>query len=404
MRVIGYLCSEFPALSHTFISREIDILCKEGFTIYTASVNAAKGLEKMDPSSKELAARTYYVKATPKWKMAGIFLSYALRLPRFISVLAFSLRLTWLSGPRSLVKAIGYFAQGMLLHSWARKKGIGHIHVHFANPAATVAAIAERFGYMRFSMSVHGPDEFYDVEGNNLRYKIGAAVFVRCISDFCRSQLMRLSSPELWYKFHVVRCGLYRGEFPMRLAEEGPRRRILCVGRLCPSKGQALLVEAARILRERRYDFHMTLLGGGEDQDQIERLVRSYDLLERVTVAGSVGHARVRDEMRLADLFVLPSFAEGIPIVLMEAMASGIPVVSTAIAGIPELIEDGKEGWLLPASNLEALVSILEAFIIGRIDASGCIANAVAKVLSLYDVERNTRILGGLFDALGEAS
>lgn len=401
MRNLGYLCSEFPALSHTFISREIDILEQEGFRIYTASINPVKDLEKMEEGDKRRAQTTYYVKGTPKGRMAAVFLAHIVKLPRFLNVLSYSLHLAWLSGPRSLKKALGYFAEAILVDDWARARELTHVHVHFANPAATVALIATRFGRLEFSLSVHGPDEFYDVERNNLRDKIAAAVFVRCIGYFCRSQLMRLSPPDQWNKFHVVRCGLFRNEFPSPSRIDGRVRNILCVGRVCPSKGQAVLVEAAKILRRKNLDFHLLMLGGGEDLETIRTLVARDGLTEVVHVEGPVGHERVREELARAAIFVLPSFAEGIPVALMEAMAAGVPAVSTRIAGIPELIEDGRDGFLVDASDVDGLAAVLEKLLLGKIDRESLRANAAAKIRSQYDVEENTRLLGALFESLG---
>lgn len=394
---IAYLCSEYPALSHTFISREIDILEGDGFRIYTASINLTKDADKLGARDRERFLTTYYIKSTPKLKILSSFLGYLLRLPRFLSVLSYCLRTTWFAGPANLRKSIGYFVQAILLHDWARRNGIAHIHVHFANPAATVAMVAARFGSLDFSMSVHGPDEFYDVERNNLREKIQSAVFIRCISNFCRSQLMRLVSIDQWDKIHIIRCGLRPDEFSVRPLRAGPKRSILCVGRVCPSKGQAILVNAAEMLRSRGVDFHILFLGGGEDLDAISKRVVERGLSEFVTLAGAVSHARVKEELAEADVFVLPSFAEGIPVALMEAMAAGVPVVSTRIAGIPELIEDGEDGFLTEASDAGQLADALEALLRGQVDTRTLLDKAAKKVRSEYDAEKNTQELGKLF-------
>ncbi len=401
MKTIGYLCSEFPALSHTFISREISILEKEGFHIHTATINPSKHLEKMGSEDQARAECTYCVKRTPWVRIVAVFLAYFLRFPKFLAVFLYSLRLTWLAGPRSLLKSTAYFVEALLLDDWARRNTIRHVHVHFANPAATVALIASHFGRITFSLSVHGPDEFYDVERNNLREKIRGASFIRCIGFFCRSQLMRLSPQDQWRKFHVVRCGLYKDEFVPRRAAPSASRSILCVGRLCPSKGQAVFIDAARNLTAKGLDFQIVLLGGGEDLEKMRGLVQAEGLGDRILVEGPVERSRILEELARAVVFVLPSFAEGIPAVLMEAMAAGVPVVSTRIAGIPELIENGKEGFLVPASDVEGLCSVLEAFLRGEVDTGPLTANAVAKIKNEYDVEENTKKLGAIFDTLG---
>jgi glycosyltransferase involved in cell wall biosynthesis len=211
---------------------------------------------------------------------------------------------------------------------------------------------------------------------------------------------MRLSPSDQWGKFHIVRCGLLPGEIAPRPAATGPRRRILCVGRLCPSKGQAILIQAAGLLKDRGADFQLLLLGGGEDLEAIQGLVATRGLADRVTVAGPVGHARVRQELEAADLFVLPSFAEGIPIALMEAMAAGVPVLSTMIAGIPELIQPGVNGFLVPASDAEGLAEAIAGILGGSLDLGALVESAHGTVWRDYDVERNTQSLGRLFAGL----
>jgi colanic acid/amylovoran biosynthesis glycosyltransferase len=394
---IGYLCSEFPALSHTFISREITILRRNGHEILTASINPPKNVEKMDPEDQAYAKSTYCIKETAKLRIATTLLRYIFRLPRFLSVVGYAIRLTSFSGPRNPVKTIGYFIEAVLLHEWTRKNGISHVHVHFANPAATVALIATKFGRLEFSMSVHGPDEFYNTQQNNLREKIEAAVFIRCIGYYCQSQLMRLSPMAQWGKFHIVRCGIFKDEFLRRPLGLGPARNILCVGRLCPSKGQAILIEAAERLYAKGLDLRVLLLGGGEDLESIRSMVLERKLGDIITVAGPVGHARVKEELAACDIFVLPSFAEGIPVALMEAMACGIPVVSTDIMGIPELIEHGISGILSQPSNVEQLSGIIEGFLTGKFDTEELTRKAIEKVQSEYDVEANTRALGNIF-------
>jgi colanic acid/amylovoran biosynthesis glycosyltransferase len=401
---IGYLCSEFPALSHTFISREISILERNGFAISTVSINHARNLEKMGPEDRAFAARTYFIKGTSRFRALALLFRYAFCCPRFFAALGYAIRLTTLSGPRAPLKTAGYFVEAVLLHAWAREKGIEHLHVHFANPAATVALIATKLGGLDFSLSVHGPDEFYDVLRNNLREKIEAAVFVRCIGYYCRSQLMRLIPLEQWSKLHVVRCGIFKDEFQRRPFAPGPARRLLCVGRLCPSKGQAVLVEAARLLRDRGFDFQVLLLGGGEDLEAVGGMVKELRLADTVTLAGPVGHARVKEELAACDLFVLPSFAEGIPVALMEAMASGVPVVSTDIMGIPELVEHGVSGILVQPSNVEQLAAAIEPFLAGRADSRSLVEKAFEKVATMYDVEANTRMLADLFLSLRRPS
>lgn len=397
MKKLGYLCSEYPAISHTFISREIEILEKEGFEIVTASINKTKNLEKMEEKDIERAGKTYFIKNDKKLNIVMTLLKYKLLFPvKYLRLISETYKISYKNGVKSLKKSIGYFIEAILLDNWAKKEGINHIHVHFGNPAATVALLAEKLGTIEFSMSIHGPDEFYNVEANNLEEKIKRAKFVRCISYFSQSQLMRLSQPENWSKFHIVRCGLRADEFKA-VEKKSIGSNILCVGRLCPSKGQTILLEAVKLMKERGKKFKLTLIGGGENLELIKRKVEEYKLSNEVVVTGPVGHDRVREELANTDVFVLPSFAEGIPVALMEAMAMKIPVITTCITGVPELIENRVDGFLTEPSNINQLADIVTA-VIDNYSSLGELRNRAAeKVKSKYDVEKNTKELANIF-------
>jgi colanic acid/amylovoran biosynthesis glycosyltransferase len=397
MKKIGYLCSEYPAISHTFISREIEILEKEGFEIVTSSINKTKNLEKMEAKDIERAGKTYFIKNDNKVNILMTLLKYKLFSPiKYCNLISETYKISYKNGVKSLKKSIGYFIEAILLDNWAKKEEINHIHVHFGNPAATVALLAEKLGTIEFSMSIHGPDEFYNVEANNLEEKIKRAKFVRCISYFSQSQLMRLSQPENWSKFHIVRCGLRADEFKA-VEKKSIGSNILCVGRLCPSKGQIILLEAIKLMKERGQNFKLTLIGGGENLELIKRKVEEYKLSNEVVVTGPVGHDRVREELANTDVFVLPSFAEGIPVALMEAMAMKIPVITTCITGIPELIDNRVDGFLTEPSNINQLADTISE-VIENYDSIGELRNRAAeKVKNKYDVEKNTRGLAEIF-------
>jgi len=397
---IGYFCSEYPALSHTFIAREIDLLATLGVEVVTASANRSKNLDKMTERDQERARTTEFLKATPPAKILATLLGALGRPGAFFRALGYALAKAWRSGPRSLGKALAYFVQAVLLDAWARREGVSHIHVHFANPAATVALIGTRLGRYRFSLSVHGPDEFYDEQRMLLVDKVREAVFVRTISYFCRSQLMRLVPSTEWGKFSIIRCGLAPGEIAYQPRPAGPLKNILCVGRVCSNKGQAVLVKAFERLKDRGIDGRLLFLGGGEELETIRDLVKAKGLEDRVEVAGPVGHDRVKAELARADVFVLPSFAEGIPVVLMEAMAAGLPVVTTHITGVPELIENRVEGFLTEPSNDAQLAEVLEGLLTGRTETRPVVERALARVNRDYNVAENTKALGELFLAL----
>lgn len=394
---VAYLTSEYPGISHTFIFREVQALRREGFTVHTASIRRPAHLERMTPQEREDAGRTLYVKDTPigrifaaHWRLLNRAPLSHLRMLR--KAVFFGLR-----GPGSLVKGIGYFAEAGVLLDWMHHEArVNHIHVHFGNPAATVAMIAGAFGTVQFSMSVHGPDIFYDVNANLLPEKVTHARMVRCISYFCCSQLMRLVPHTLWSKFHIVRCGVDPDRYgplpePARAGGE-----ILCVGRLVPAKGQHVLLEACVHLKDEAIPFHLTFVGDGQDRLSLEQLAHRLGLNDRVTFTGAVGQDQVMNYYDGADIFVLPSFAEGVPVVLMEAMAKEIPCVSTRITGIPELIDDGVDGLLVAPADVEGLAqSMLKLLTDPELKQRiGC--NGRRKVLEKYNLDANCRMMANL--------
>jgi colanic acid/amylovoran biosynthesis glycosyltransferase len=219
-----------------------------------------------------------------------------------------------------------------------------------------LASIAWRFP---FSLTVHGPDEFYDVEKFYLRQKVESAKFIVCISDFCRSQIMRLVDPVHWGKMHVVRQGVDPDLFrPTRQEREaGKVLEVLCVGRLIASKGQLILLRACDMLLRRGYSFRIRLVGTGPDREHLEAFAVQKNI--PVIFEGAKSNYEIRRLLDRADVFALASFAEGVPVALMEAMAMEVPCVSTCVAGIPELIRNGLDGLLVPASSAEAMASAL---------------------------------------------
>ena len=271
-------------------------------------------------------------------------------------------------GIHALRLSLGAFVAGMRLWDELDRRGIRHLHVHWAGSPTHVAAMVTAFGNharrddppWSWSMTVHGPTEFTD--NTALRYpeRIRDALFLVATSDFARSQLLKLLPTEVWDKVRVVRCGVDLSGFDS--AGERPASdelRILYVGTLLGRKGQPVLLEALAGLRRRGVAAHVTLVGGGPERDALEALARRLDITDHVTFTGGLGHDDVREQYNRADVFCLPSFAEGQPIVLMEAMAARLPVVSTWIAGTPELVEHGTSGFLTHAGRADELEDAL---------------------------------------------
>lgn len=366
---IAFLCSEYPGISHTFIMREVDALRRLGVAITTFSIRRTHP-DRLLAGVDRVAAQTTVAILPPRWiRFLGTHLGLALRAPSaYFSTLAHALRLAP-PGLRGRLWQLFYFAESVMLWSECRKRGIRHIHVHFANAAADLALLATQIGSSvepeqpwSWSFTMHGPTEFYDVGHYRLAEKLDEASFVVCISDFARSQLMTLCDPGAWDRLHVIHVGIPVDQFTRSSAPPAAGRNpaILYVGRLVPEKGQAVLLEAVALLAERGHTANVTLAGEGRLRPELERRAEQLGIASRITFLGAVGQDKLRDLYEGASIFCLPSFAEGVPVVLMEAMAMKLPVVSTRITGIPELIEDGASGLLVAPGRPDELADRLE--------------------------------------------
>lgn len=246
-----------------------------------------------------------------------------------------------------------------MLLEWMKQLEILHLHAHYSSNPAAVAWLARQLGGPSYSFTAHGPTEFDVAALQGLREKIGDAAFVVAISSFCRGQLCRFSDPRDWDKIHIVRCGVderYLAEPP---AYDPHSQTLVSVGRLSEQKGQLWLLEAFRRVVDRYPKVQLVLVGDGELRPRIERRLRESGLNENVELTGWLDAPGVFRRLAAARALVLPSFAEGLPVVIMEALALARPVISTYVAGIPELVEPGKSGWLVPASNVDALVEAI---------------------------------------------
>jgi glycosyltransferase involved in cell wall biosynthesis len=402
---IGYLVAEYPAPSHTFIAREIDALREAGVDVETMSIRKTPERRLLTVADRRAAAETFSVLPVP---MARLLRSHAVALAMrpaaYLRTLRTALRLTG-GGPRATLWQLFYFGEAIIVWAYCRGRGITHIHVHFANVASAVALLAADFGRddgLRWSFTMHGPTEFDDVTKFRLAEKVRDAQFVACISDYCRSQLLKLVDPRHWGKLAIVRCGLdadaARGDVPLKDPVGGDASlRVLCVGRLVPEKGQFILLQALAELHRRGVDASATIVGDGPDRAALENATQRVGISDRVEFTGALGADHVAQLYRQADVFCLPSFAEGVPVVLMEAMSNRLPVVTTRIAGIPELVEDGVSGALLAPGQVAPIADALERLaeepkLRQRWGEAGR-----ERVLEAYDIREAARRLAALF-------
>ncbi len=399
LNTIAYLASEYPAISHTFIFREIRELEKSGMNIKTASVRRPEMLSRMTPEEKKEYEKTLYIKNSSIAKTLAAHLKSFFRSPSGYSAMLIKTLFFLRKGKFGFVKAAGYFAEAGILLDWMHKVKALHIHVHFANPASTVAMIASCFGKTTFSISIHGPDIFYNVDSNLLEEKIKRSAGIRCIGYYCRSQLMRIVPYRYWKKFYIVRCGVDTSKFMPVYLPGNKIPEILCVGRLVPAKGQHILLDACAVLKERGIKFSLNFVGDGPDRNSLEQLSKRLNISDSVNFTGALGQDKVLDHYNRADIFVIPSFAEGIPVVLMEAMAKQIPCITTFITGIPELISDNEDGMLFAPSDTESLADKMALLIKDENLRHKIGFNARKKIEQMYDLDKNCKQMKTFFDS-----
>jgi glycosyltransferase involved in cell wall biosynthesis len=390
---LAYFCNLYPAVSHSFVRREIEAVERAGHMVHRFSVRAARADIK-EPADRREAEHTEVVLGQGLVRLllaAGLLL--LTRPIRTLDAIGAAARL---SGPgvKQKVRHLAYWLEAAWLARRLDRLGVEHLHAHFGTNPAAVAMIAHAWGGPPFSFTAHGPDEFDAPVSLSLPGKVEAASFVAAISSYGRSQLMRWSSPDHWAKIAVVRCGLDR-EFLDAVAEPIPADSIefVCVARLSSQKGLPLLIAACEQLRARNQRFALTIIGDGEMRSSLEAEIARRNLGETITLAGVRTSEEIREYLTRCRAFVLPSFAEGLPVVIMEALALRRPVITTAIAGIPELV-DGTCGWLIPAGSEEALVEAMTAALHAPTEdlfAKGAVG--WERVLKFHDADSNAAVL-----------
>ena len=400
-RTVGYLISQYPAVNHTFILREVMALRRQGLDLQTVSIRMSdRPLGSLSADETEEYRRTFSVVGAGALHALGANLRVALRRPlAYLRGLGYAWKLSR-GTPSLVVRYTLYFIEAVVAGDLFERRGVSHIHTHFAS---TVVLLLARVFPVSFSMTLHGSGEFDDVVGFHVAEKVAGATFVSTISHYASSQVMRASDPTHWHKVSALRLGVDPGAFPARQAPErmgSEPFRLVFVGRLAPAKAQFMLIEAVALLRDRGRRVVLTLVGEGPARPGLEALVRERNLGAEVTLVGACNHDRVADYYRQSDAFVLGSFAEGVPVVLMEAMAMEMPCIATWIAGIPELIENGVDGLLVapadPVALADAVVCLMDdPTLARRLGAAGR-----QKVIGKYHLERNTERLGDEFRRL----
>jgi colanic acid/amylovoran biosynthesis glycosyltransferase len=357
---IAYLVNQYPKTSHTFIRREIQALERAGLEVTRISLRGWD-IELVDQDDILERKKTRYVLLAGFPKLLWTFLKTAFTRPlHFVQALSLAFRMGW-RAERPLLFHMVYLVEACQIEYWLRIQNIQHLHAHFGTNSAEVAMLVHVLGGLPWSFTVHGPEEFDKPHFIGLPEKIRRSSFVVAISSFGRSQLFRLVEPTYWPKIHVVRCGLDKSFFEAASPELKPGiSRFICVGRLCEQKGQLLLLQATARLKSSGAQFELVLAGDGEMREDVEEFISKEKLGSMVRITGWINGSQIRQEIMDATALVLPSFAEGLPVVIMEAMALRRPIISTYVAGIPELVRDEEHGWLVPAGDTDALVLTMQ--------------------------------------------
>lgn len=353
---VAYMTGEYPRATDTFIQREVAALRASGVHVETLSVRRPSDKEIISADTRAERERTHYLLPAKPLQVAATHARLLFKNPgRYLAALRVALS-TCPPGMKALAWQAAYFLEAGLVARRLRDHDLSHLHNHFSNSSCSVAMIASVIGGFTYSFTMHGPAEFYEPKYWRVDEKVRRAKFVACISHFARSQAMVFAPQEHWEKLHVVHCGVSPDQF-VPVSHKGAGSRLLFVGRLAAVKGLPVLLDAIAQLAEDRPGLKLIVAGDGPDRARLEARAHMLGISNNVKFLGYQSQAQVRELLQKTDVFAMASFAEGVPVVLMEAMAAGVPVVATRIAGVPELVEDSVSGFLVPPGDAHAIAA-----------------------------------------------
>lgn len=394
---IAYLINQYPKVSHSFIRREIAGIEACGIQVARFSIRSCSS-ELVDEADKLELEQTRVVLGIGMVGLLFSLLRVAVTRPiRFLQALWLTLKLSWCS-EQGVLHHLAYLAEACVLLGWFSQEGVAHVHAHFGTNSTTVAMLCRAIGGPPYSFSIHGPEEFDKVKALALAEKVERAAFVVTVSSFGKSQLYRWCALKQWSKIHVVHCGVDDGFLTQPSVAIPVDPHLVCVGRLCEQKGHLCLLDAVRELAAEGLRFKLSLVGDGPLRTEIEARIARLGLCDRVEIIGWASNNDVRQHILASRAMVLPSFAEGLPVVLMEALALGRPVISTYVAGIPELVEPGVCGWLVPPGSVEALTAAMRAALqlpVEKLEQMGTAGRS--RVQERHDVAVEASKLAALF-------
>lgn len=401
---VAYLISEYPKVSHSFIRREIAALERQGVEVLRYAIRGPSD-GSPDTADVEELRRTRYVLGAGAISTLAHLVGAMMRRPRaFMGAVRSAWRLSR-RADRSLLHHVAYLVEACIVGNWMDKEKVAHLHAHFGSNPAAVAMLAAQINGGTFSFTAHGTVETDAAQFIGIPEKVRRAAHVVAVSEYGRSQLCRWVEPAHWKKISVVHCGLDDGYRVPPAQPFNAVRRFVCVGRLSSEKGQFVLIDALGELRRQGVDAELVLAGDGELRSAMEQHCQLRGVSDRVRITGWISGAEVRQEIEASRALVLSSFAEGLPVVLMEAMACARPVIATRVSGIPELVRDGQDGWLVAPGNALELAQAMRRCLetdAPQLQAMG--EGARARALERHDVDRSGRQLRQIFAPLSGAS
>ncbi|HEY9023651.1 MAG TPA: glycosyltransferase family 4 protein [Burkholderiaceae bacterium] len=392
---IAYLLNSYPMTSTTFIRREIEALTAQGVEIERFAARPW-GEQLVDPLDIAERERTHYLLAGNVPNLFAAFLRELVANPAGLArAVGTALRL-WRNAGAGFGRHAAYLLQGVYFKQQARATGAAHVHTHFATNATAIALLSHVLGGPGYSFTAHGPDEFENTDRLSFDLKMRHARFIAAISSFGRVQLIRASRWSHWPKIEIVHCGLALPDFTPTPNPGGPV--LVNIARFNSQKGLLLIPAAVAAVKDEFPGLKVVLIGDGEERPRLEAEIARHGVAGQVELRGWQSNAEVRRALVESRALLLPSFAEGLPVVIMEAFALGRPVISTYIAGIPELVDDSC-GWLAPAGDVQALAAAMRDALSAepaRLDRMG--QEARRRAVARHDIASSARQLKALFE------
>lgn len=402
---IAYFTSVYPRATDTFIQREVVHLREKGHDVFTYALRAPGADHNLSGLVASERANTVYLLPAKLWLLLKLNLRWIFKYPeRYFSTLKLAFK-TSKAGLKGFLFQLFYFQEALLLAQSLLSNRVSHLHNHFGDNSGSVTMLASKLSSVPYSITIHGPHIFFEPLDWALSEKVKNASFIVCISHYCKSQMMLFSDQKDWHKLKIVHCGVDISEYvfaPKAMTREREVVKMLYVGRLAGEKGVPVLLQSLVELKNQGLQFHLTLYGDGSDRKLLEQLASSHGLNAYVTFAGFADQQTIRHALTNSDLFILPSFAEGVPVSLMESMAIGVPVIGTYVGGVVELITPDQSGLVVSPSDIDGLSAAIKKYINDAEFRARVSQNARQKIEQDFNLQIELTKLEALFSG-GEA-